>query len=132
MLLLFEDYGRNGICCRLVNKSTPWNQSMTKSVKFAKNFPYVVQSLFESRFEPRMVYVPPGECDSLNIVFLSSNNYAGDLSAASCTQSNQIRLMNVADVGSSEDIFGQQELMMYGLRISMTNGGGLVYGCMPD
>ena len=132
VLLLFKDYGRNGICCQLVNKSTPWNQSMTKSVKFAKNFPYVVQSLSESCFEPHMVYVPPGECDLLNIIFLSSNNHSGHLSAASCTQSNQTRLMNVADVGSSGDIFGLQALTMYGLRISMTNGGSLVYGCMLD
>ena len=105
---------------------------MTKSVKFAKNFPYMVQSLSESRFKPHMVYMPPGECDLLNIIFLSSNNHSGHLSAASCTQSNQTRLMNVADMGSSRDIFGLQVLMMYGLRISMTNEGGLVYGCMLD
>jgi hypothetical protein len=105
---------------------------MTKSMKFAKNFPYVVQNLSKSCFEPRMVYVLPGECDLLNIVFLSSNNYSGNLSAASCIQSNQIRLMNVADMGLSRDIFGQQALTMYGLRINMTNEGGLVYGCMLD
>ena len=132
MLLLFEDYGRNGICCQLINKSTPWNQSMTKSMKFAKNFPYVVQSLSKSCFEPHMVYVPPSEFDLLNIIFLSSNNHSGHLSATSCTQLNQTRLMNITDVGSGGDIFGLQALMMYGLRISMTNGGSLVYGCMLD
>jgi hypothetical protein len=92
-------------------------------MKFAKNFPYMVQNLSESCFEPCMVYMPPSKCDLLNIVFLSSNNYSGNLSAASCIQSNQTRLMNFADVGLS---FGQQALTMYGLRISMTNGGGLV------
>jgi hypothetical protein len=64
-------------------------ESIYDQVKFAKNFPYVVQNLSESRFEPHMVYVPPGECDLLNIVFLSFNNYSGNLSAASCIQSNQ-------------------------------------------
>jgi hypothetical protein len=105
---------------------------MTKSVKFTKNFPYMVRNLSESHFKPRMVYVPPSECDLLNIVFLSSNNYSENLSATSCIQSNQTRLMNIADVGLSGDIFGQQALMTYGLRISMTNGGGLVYGRMLD
>jgi hypothetical protein len=74
----------------------------------------------------------PSECDLLNIVFLSSNNYSGNLSATSCIQLNWTRLMNVTDVGLSGDIFGQQALTMYGLRISITNGGSLVYGCMLD
>jgi hypothetical protein len=105
---------------------------MTKSMKFAKNFPYMVQNLSKSHFEPCMVYVSPGECDLLNIVFLSSNNYSGNLSAASCIQPNRTRLMNIADMGLSRDIFGQQALRMYGLRISMTNWCSLIYGCMLD
>ena len=42
VLFPFEDFGRNGISCRLVNKSTLRNQSMIKSPKSVNDSRHVV------------------------------------------------------------------------------------------
>jgi hypothetical protein len=67
---LFEDYGRNGISCQLINKSTLWIQSMIKSVKSANVSHYMVQRVSGSCFEQYMVYVPHGECSCLMLFLL--------------------------------------------------------------
>jgi hypothetical protein len=70
----FEDYGRNGISCRLVNKSTAWKRSMTKSVKSVNVSHYVVQRVSGSRFEVHTVYAPRGECRCPRLFSLPSDH----------------------------------------------------------
>ena len=42
------------------------------------------------------------------------------------------KLLAAIDVDFKGGIFGQQESMTCGVRINMTNGVGLVYGCMLE